>query len=97
MKELTFEEFCALPLTYVLGTTGAWGAHRAYRNEDTKIQKEVKTRRKRYDDIYSGWREPEVAYFLDGDEREFSSVDQLYVAYMEKVCGEQCASADSNP
>jgi len=87
MIELTFEEFCERPLQYCLGMTGDTGAKRLYRNEDLKIQKEVHTKLKRRGDIYSGWKEPQIAYFLDGDSREFTTVDQLYVAYMEKVCG----------
>ena len=87
MIELTFEEFCNKPLQYVLGFIGDAGAKRLYRNEELKIQKEVHTKRKIKGDIYSGWKEPVIAYFLDGDDREFQTVDQLYVAYMEKVCG----------
>jgi hypothetical protein len=86
MKELTFEEFCNLPLTYYFGTNGDAGCSRLYRNNDFKFQKEVHTKRKKKGDIYSGWKEPIVVYFLDNDDREFTTVDQLYVAYMEKVC-----------
>jgi hypothetical protein len=86
MIELTFEEFCNKPLQYTLGFAGAW-CKRLYRNEELKIQKEVHTKRKIKGDIYSGWKEPVIAYFLDGDDREFQTVDQLYVAYMERVCG----------
>lgn len=87
MIELTFEEFCNKPLQYALGFTGDAGATRFYRNEELRIQKEVHTKRKIKGDIYSGWKEPVIAYFLDGDDREFQTVDQLYVAYMEKACG----------
>ena len=87
MIELTFEEFCNKPLQYVLGFTGDAGVKRLYRNEELKIQEEVHTKRKIKGDIYSGWKEPVIAYFLDGDDREFQTVDQLYVAYMGRVCG----------
>lgn len=87
MNELTFEEFCSTPLEYSQGMTGDWGARRLYRNNDLRIQKEVLTKRKRHGDIYGGWKDGEVYFFLDGDEREFRTVDQLYVAYMENVCG----------
>jgi hypothetical protein len=87
MKELTFEEFCALPLQYTLGFSGDAGAQRMHRNEEIGLQKEVHTKRKRYGDIYSGWRKEVVAYFLDGDDRQFDTPDQVYVAYMEKICG----------
>jgi hypothetical protein len=87
MNELTFEEFCQVPLTYHLGMTGDWGAQRAYRNNELGIQREMYTKRKRHGDIYSGWKEPEVSYFLDGDPREFKSSAELYEAWMAKVCG----------
>ena len=86
-QELTFEEFCALPLQYTLGFSGDDGAQRMYRNEDIGLQKEVHTKRKRHGDIYGGWRDPVVAYFLDGDDRKFDTSDQVYVAYMEIICG----------
>lgn len=85
--ELTFEEFCSLPLHYTFGMTYDWGAQRMYRNEQVGLQKEIVTKRQIYGDIYSGWHEGEVAFFLDWDERQFDTVDQVYVAYMEKVCG----------
>lgn len=85
--ELTFEEFCAMPFTYTLGMTFDWGAQRMYRNEQHGVQMEYVTKRKRKGDIYSGWKKQDTAYFLDGDEREFKTPDQIYVAYMKKVCG----------
>jgi hypothetical protein len=33
------------------------------------------------------WGTGSVYYFLDGDPRQFDAIDQVYVAYMEKVCG----------
>ena len=85
-RELTFEEFSQQPLTYTLGMSGDGGAHRAYRNEELGIQKEVVTERKRYGDIYGGWKDAQVYFYLDRDPREFRSSADLYVAWMEKVC-----------
>jgi len=87
MNELTYEEFCKQPLRYTLGMTGDWGAQRQYRNDDLGVQKETITRRKRHGDIYSGWRTAKVGFFLDGDPREFTTVAELYVAWMARVCG----------
>jgi hypothetical protein len=87
MTELTYEEFCALPLQYTMGMTTATGAFRMYRNEQFKIQKEVNTKRKRFDDIYGGWEKQTIAFFLDGDGRQFDTLEQVYMAYMQKVCG----------
>jgi hypothetical protein len=85
--ELTYEEFCELPLTYMQGLTFDWGAMRLHRNDEHGLQKETVTKRKRKGDIYSGWRKADIRFFLDGDDRQFETPDQLYVAYMEKVCG----------
>ena len=85
-KELTFEEFCKYPLTYTMGMRYDWGAHRMHRNEELGIQKETITKQKVYGDIYSGWKDPLVVLYLDNDDRVFTTLDQLYVAYMEKVC-----------
>lgn len=87
MRELTYEEFCAQPLTYTIGMVGDWGAQRLYRNEQLGIQKEVFTKRKRFGDIYSGWRKAKVHLFLDGVEGEHANSACLYEAYMRKVCG----------
>ncbi len=89
MSELTFEEFCQQPFNYVLGMTGDAGAHRMYRNDDLGIQKEVSAKRTRHGDIYSGWRDTEVYFFLDGDPAEYRCAAEVYVAWMAKVCGEQ--------
>lgn len=87
MKELTFEEFCNLPLQYTLGMTFDWGAQRMHRNDDIGLQVETVTKRKKWGDIYSGWQDQKRSFFLDGDNRQFDTIDQVYVAYMEKVCG----------
>ena len=87
MEELTFEEFCALPTMYCSGYQADWGAHRMYRNERIGLQVEIVTKRVRRGDIYSGWKKEKRFFFLDGDARQFDTLDQVYVAYMEKVCG----------
>jgi len=86
MKEYTFEEFCALQLEYTFGMCFDWGAHRMYRQNDIGMQKEVVTKRNRKNDIYSGWKDGEVYFYLDGDENTYRTADQVYVAYMEKAC-----------
>lgn len=86
MTELTFEEFCDVQLTYTIGMSGDWGAQRAYRNEDLGIQKETVTQRQWYGKIFDGWKSAEVYYFVDDDPRTFRTVEDWYVAWMEKVC-----------
>jgi hypothetical protein len=86
MTELTFEEFCGLPWMYVTGLTTDSEAHRMHRNNEYGLQSETITARKVRGDIYSGWKEGVTTYYLDGDNREFSSIAELYEAWMEKVC-----------
>jgi len=81
---MTREEFGKQPLQYVSGMSGAFGAHRVYRNNQLGIQREIVTKRKRYDNIYGGWEKGDVGYFLDGDKREFKTVDELYEAWAQK-------------
>jgi hypothetical protein len=81
--ELTYEEFCKLPFIYKFGFTYEWGACRVYRNEEHGLQKEYVTKRNRHDE----WPGQQTSLFMDSDDREFKTSDQLYVAYMEKVCG----------
>ena len=84
--ELTYEEFTAMPMQYTIGFSGDSGAHRMYRNEQLGIQKETTTKRKRFGDIYSWWCATEVAFYLDGDPREFRCAAEVYVAWMAKQC-----------
>ena len=87
MKELTYAEFCEQPFRHTLGITNDRGANRLFRNDELGIQWEIITHRKRYGDIYSGWRIGKSYYYLDGDDREFANIAELYVAWMARVCG----------
>ena len=82
--EFTFEEFCNLPLTYTQGITTTNYAIRHYKNQTYNIVKEVLTP---YKSRLGEWGQPIVFYFMPDDKRNFMTIDQLYVAYMEKVCG----------
>ena len=84
MTELTFEEFCRLPLEYRTGITFDTGAGRLYRNDKHGLQVEVHTNRNKRT---GAWGKEKRYYFVDGDPRQFEAIDQCYVAYMEKVCG----------
>jgi hypothetical protein len=86
MTELTFEEFCELPLQYTFGIMFDNSAQRLYRNDKHKLQKEVYTdRNKRTGE----WGLGKAYWFLDFNEGSYESVDQVYVAYMEYVCKEK--------
>ena len=84
MNELTFEEFCELLYRYTFGITFDTGASRLYRNDRRGLQYEVHTKRNKR----SGkWHTEKRYWLVDGDSREFQTVDQCYLAYMKKVCG----------
>ena len=82
--ELTFEEFCALPLPYTFGLRASGYAVRQYKNAEHGIAKVVNTP---FNEKRWSFGIPKVVYFMLDDERNFDTVDQLYVAYMEKACG----------
>ena len=87
LPELTFDEFTKLHMTNLMHVSYDWGAVNVDINFEHGLRKERITKRKKKGDYYGGWQEPDVSYFLDWDAREFKTVDQLYVAYMEKACG----------
>lgn len=83
MKELTFEEFCAQPLQLVMHISGE-KEHYLHRHASTVgVSKFVITRVKRG----GGFGKSYVTYVLKDDDRVFKEPDQVYVAYMERVCG----------
>lgn len=84
MNELTFEEFCELPMQYTMGLRLEKSARRMFRVNCIGLQKEIVTP---YNPKTDKWGVGRTYYFLDNDKRCFDSVDQVYVAYMEKVCG----------
>jgi hypothetical protein len=81
-RELTYEEFLGQKLELRLHLHAAGYAKRLDRNDEIGIQREVYT-----PGSYFEWGEPEVSYFIDGDPREFERPADLYVGYMENVCG----------
>ena len=84
MTELTFEEFCDLDFEYRIGIVRDDGAQRLYRNDKRGIQIEVYTKRNKRT---GAWGTGKRYWFVDGDKRTFQTIDQCYVAYMERVCG----------
>jgi hypothetical protein len=82
-KELTFEEFCAQPMQLVMHIS-AEKEHYLHRHAPTvSVSKIVITPVKKH----GGFGEPSSTYMLGDDERLFKTADQVYLAYMEKVCG----------
>lgn len=78
---MNLDEFKNLPFQYVTGITTDRDARRLYRNNEHGLQMEVHTKRKMRGDIYSGWKDGVTTYYMDGDTREFDSVEALYEAW----------------
>ena len=83
MTELTFEEFCELRFDYIMGMTFDHGAQRMYRNDEHGLQHEIHTKRNKRT---GEWGKEKRYWFVDSDSRTFETIDECYVAFMEKVC-----------
>lgn len=83
LPELTFAEFGSKPMQLVIHLNGQKEnyLHRAC----TEIGVSVVTITKK--DKYGRFTQSRTGFFLDGYDGEFDTADQVYVAYMHKVCG----------
>jgi hypothetical protein len=82
-QELTFEEFCQLPMTMSMHISGSKEHYLHRFNRETNVNKVVITPVKKNGEF----GKPSVIYYLPDDSRTFDTADQVYLAYMEKVCG----------
>ena len=82
-KELTFEEFCAQPMQLVMHISGEKEHYLHRCATDVGVSKITITRVKKT----GGFGKSYSTYHLRDDERVFKEADQVYLAYMEKVCG----------
>lgn len=83
MKELTFEEFCSKPMRLVMHISGEKEHYLHRFNDELGVTKVVVTKVKKH----GGFCKSSTIYLLDYDTRTFTTADQVYLAYMEKVCG----------
>lgn len=83
MKELTFDEFCKIPMGYTFGLSLETGALRRYENQFLGVVKETYTPRN--PDTWK-WGKTKTWFYLRGSSKVFQTSDQIYLAYMEKVC-----------
>ena len=82
-KELTFEEFCAQPMQLVMHIS-AEKEHYLHRHaRSVGVSKIVITRVKKT----GGFGKSYTTYHLKDDKQVFTTADQVYVAYMARVCG----------
>ena len=84
MTELTFEEFCKLPLTFCYADNGYNYDVRQFRNFEYDIGKEVCSE---FNLKTHKFGKQTIVWFLPNDKRNFQTIDQAYVYYMEKACG----------
>ena len=85
-RELTFEEFCEVPFTYVFGYSADTHAARRYINEEYGLVKETVTpRNKRTGE----WGKGDSCFYMVDDPLDiwYPNGAVLYEAYMHKVCG----------
>jgi len=81
--ELTFEEFCSQPMQLVMHISGEKEHYLHRHNADVGVGKIVITRVGKY----GGFGKSYTTFHLKDDTRVFTTADQVYLAYMEKVCG----------
>ncbi len=81
--EYTFEEFCALPMQLGLHVSGSREHYLHRFNPSTRVNKVTITPVKKN----GGFGNAVSFYYLPDDPRTFHTADQVYVAYMEIVCG----------
>jgi hypothetical protein len=82
-KELTFEEFCALPMELGLHISAEKEHYMHRYNRETNVNKVVITPVKKN----GCFGNPVAFYYFPNDPRTFHAADQVYLAYMEQVCG----------
>lgn len=75
---LTYEEFSKLPMQYVLGINRDDYCARKYVNEQFGICKEVVTERNEAGNIYSGFKDPLVSFYLGNDGDIYKTARELY-------------------
>lgn len=75
---LTHEQFTKLPMDYIFGMNTDDYCARKYVNHQFRIYKEVITDRNVKGDIYSGFKEPKVSFYLGNDGRIYDTAQELY-------------------
>lgn len=89
-KRLTFDEFKALPFKYKTGVRYEKSAHRAYRNDEYGLQKELITR---FNSKTNEWKEGKLYYFIDGDPNEYTDINLFYGAFLYKYDADEARKA----
>ena len=85
LEELTFEEFCQIPMEYSYGYSTETEGYRVHKDKSGKFGLVRMTFTKRNPRTCE-WGNGITDYKLTFDDRYFRTPDQLYVAYMEYAC-----------
>lgn len=81
--ELTFEEFCTQPMELVMHISGDKEHYMHRFNKETGVNKVTITHKKKNGDYGKSY----TTYYIADDPTNYNTPDQIYVAYMKKVCG----------
>jgi hypothetical protein len=81
--ELTYEEFCAQRMELVMHISGDKEHYLHRFNKETGVNKVVVTPVKKL----GGFGKSSTIYYIADDPANYNTPDQIYVAYMKKVCG----------
>ena len=81
MNELTFEEFCQQPMQLVMHISGEKEHYLHKHSKPVGVRIITRTPVKKNGDF----GKPKQIFVFD--EKDYDTVDQVYVVYMEKVCG----------
>lgn len=81
--EMTFEEFCTQHMELVMHISGDKEHYMHRFNRTTGVNKVTVTRKKKNGDYGKSY----TTYYIADDPANYNTPDQIYVAYMKKVCG----------
>ena len=88
---MTLDEFAKLPLVYRFGINRADGASRLYRNDEHGFQMEIHTPKTKH----GGWGKERRFFYLDNDDGEYRTVEELYAAFCRRHA--QDGGGDATP
>lgn len=81
--ELTFEEFCSKPMEMVMHISGEKEHYLHRFNRETGVNRVTVTPLKKNGEF----GKPSTIYYISDDPNNYTAPDQIYLAYMMKVCG----------
>ena len=83
MRELTFEEFCKQPMDLVIHLNGQKENYLHRHAPDVQVSTITITKKNKHGDCTTS----KTMYIFCETGDDYETPDQIYVAYMEQVCG----------